>query len=103
MSTLDISQQDAAASPSPACSPVSPFTPAVSATIPNVDNGAPEQAKSDVANLFSLTSDEGCGLLIVLGVALFQEVHSSVFRGVLAGAAAGAALYSQVKRLTPRR
>ncbi|KPA79427.1 hypothetical protein ABB37_05267 [Leptomonas pyrrhocoris] len=95
MSALDISPQDVTGSPSSPSMPVSSPTAVDNAPVSNADDGAPGQAETDVVKPFSLTASERRGLLIVLGVALFQEVHSNVFRGVLVGAAAVAAMYGQ--------
>ncbi|KAK7200426.1 hypothetical protein NESM_000096900 [Novymonas esmeraldas] len=45
-----------------------------------------------------LTAAERRGLLMVVGVALFQEVPSNVVRGAIVGAASVALLYSQFSR-----
>lgn len=98
MSSLDVSQQEAAASPSPTASPVSSPTTAAPAATSAADESAPQPDEAFAAALaapFLLSANERRGLLMVLGVALFQEVHSNIFRGVLVGAAAAGALYSQ--------
>lgn len=91
MSALDASQEDARASPSPSSS--SPMAG---------DNSAADGSAPEVAKMFALSANERRGLLLVLGVALLQEVHWSAFRGVLVGAAAASALFSQRKCLTSK-
>ncbi|CBZ27598.1 conserved hypothetical protein [Leishmania mexicana MHOM/GT/2001/U1103] len=47
----------------------------------------------------SLTPAERHGLLMVVAVALLQEVHSNVVCGALVGAASAAIVYNQLIRL----
>lgn len=94
MSALDISQEAVTVSSPSAVSPVSSPTTQEKSVDVDVD-GAPLRAALDEAKPFGLSADERSGLLIVLGVALFQEVPSNVLRGALVGAAAATALYSR--------
>ncbi|CAJ1027408.1 hypothetical protein Q4I30_004503 [Leishmania utingensis] len=59
---------------------------------------AAKEASGKALPPLNLTPAERRGLLIVVGVALLQEVHSSVFRWALVGAASAAMVYKSFTR-----
>ncbi|KAG5502759.1 hypothetical protein JKF63_04526 [Porcisia hertigi] len=59
---------------------------------------SPKTSSGKAVPSWSLTPAERRGVIVVVAVALFQEVHSSVFRGVLIGAMSAAIVYNQFNR-----
>ncbi|KAG5503175.1 hypothetical protein GH5_04237 [Leishmania sp. Ghana 2012 LV757] len=66
---------------------------------PTTATRSPQGASVKTLLPLTLTPAERRGLLMVVTVALLQEVHSSVFRGAVVGVVSVAMAYSQLSRL----
>ncbi|CAG9575039.1 conserved hypothetical protein [Leishmania major strain Friedlin] len=60
---------------------------------------SPKEASGKALLPWSLTPAERRGLIMVVAVALLQEVHSNVVCGAVVGAASAAIIYNQLSRL----
>ncbi|KAG5476894.1 hypothetical protein LSCM1_05226 [Leishmania martiniquensis] len=63
---------------------------------------SPKGVPGAASQPWSLTPAERRGLMMVVAVALLQEVHCSVFRGAVVGAVSAALVYSQLSRVRAR-